>query len=117
GGILDCIGSGPDRSGKPGVGADKVAEFFAEVDAYAAWYAKGEADDARVFPLGPEKTAAAAAAVAAMRVKVDDYFGRCRLAAFDPRTIQFLNRQEEEYLAVAAQDLTITAEEVAAFPL
>ncbi|HEX2657601.1 MAG TPA: hypothetical protein VHU40_04990, partial [Polyangia bacterium] len=115
--ILDCVGSDPDRSGKPGISAEKVTAFFNEIDAYATWYAKGEADAGRVFPLGVEKTAAAAAAVAAVRVKVDDYFGRCRLAAFDPRTVQFLNRQEEEYLAVAAQDLTITAEEVAAFPL
>ena len=115
--MIDCIGTDPDRSGKPGVGGEKVATFFAEVEAFAAWQAKGEGDAARVFPLGMEKTAAAAAAVAALRAKVDDYFGRCRLAAFDPRTVQFLNRQEEEYLAVAAKDLTITAEEVAAFPL
>jgi hypothetical protein len=60
---------------------------------------------------------AAAAAIAAVRAKVDDYFGRCRLAAFDPRALRSLNRAEEEYLAIAAKDLSLSADEVAGFPL
>jgi hypothetical protein len=48
---------------------------------------------------------------------VDDYFSRCRLAAFDQRALAALNRQESEYLAVAAKDMSITAAEVAGFPL
>jgi hypothetical protein len=55
--------------------------------------------------------------VKAVKAKVDDYFGRCRLAAFDPRSVSILNRKEEEYLTVAAKDLSITAEEIAGFPL
>ena len=38
-----------------------------------------------------------------MKTKVDDYFGRCRLAAFDPRALPALNRNPEEYLPIAAQ--------------
>jgi hypothetical protein len=56
-------------------------------------------------------------ATAAIRPKVNDYFARCRLVAYDPRAVEALNRKEEEYLAVAAQDLSITADEVAGFPL
>ena len=48
---------------------------------------------------------------------MDDYFARCRLAAFDPRAVAALNREEKEYLALAAKDLTITAAEIAGFPL
>src|SRR5690606_19849619 len=40
-----------------------------------------------------------------------------RLAAFDDRALAALNRSESEYLALAAQDLSITAQEVAGFPL
>ena len=47
-------------------------------------------------------------AVRAIKAKVDDYFGRCRLAAFDPRAVAALNRKEEEYLTVAAKDMSIT---------
>ena len=43
---------------------------------------------------------AAVEALKAVRAKVDDYFGRCRLAAFDARALAALNRKEEEYLAV-----------------
>jgi hypothetical protein len=62
-------------------------------------------------------TGAAYAAFQAVRAKIDDYFGRCRLAAFDPRALAAVNREQEAYMAVAAKDLTITASEVAHFPL
>jgi len=115
--IIDTIGSRADRSGKPGIGADEIEVFFAEIEAHGQWYAKAEADAGRVFPLGPEKTAAASAAVEAIKAKVEDYFGRCRLAAFDPRAILALNRREEEYLELAASDMSLDAAEVAGFPL
>ncbi len=115
--IIDCLGGVPDLSGKAGVGSDAIEGFFAEVDAYGEWYARGEADALKTFPLGQDGTAAASAAVDRLKTKIDDYFGRCRLAAYDPRTEAMLNRREEEYLAIAAQDLSITAAEVSAFPL
>ena len=117
--IIECFGGEADRSGKPGVRQETIDAFFAEVDTHSGWFAKADAQSGAngVFTLGPEGTAAASAAIAAIRAKVDDYFGRCRLAAFDPRTVALLNRKEEEYLAIAAQDMTITADEVAGFPL
>jgi hypothetical protein len=48
---------------------------------------------------------------------VDDFFSRCRLTAFDPRSLAAVNRQESDYLALAAKDMSITAAEVAGFPL
>jgi hypothetical protein len=69
-----------------------------------------------VLTLG-DATAAAATAVAAVRAKVDDFFARVQLADFDARALAALNRSENEYLTLAAQDLAITAEELVAFPL
>jgi hypothetical protein len=115
--IADAIGTVPDRSGKLGINGELVDAFFSEARAYGDWDSKGEADAANVFPLGPERTAAAAAAVTAIRPKVDDYFGRCRLAAFDPRALPVVNRNAEEYLALTAQDLSISVDEIAGFPL
>lgn len=114
--IAGCMGTVPDRSGKAGIDQAKADAFFAECVAFDAWNKKAEADKANILPAG-DATAAAAAAVRAIKCKVDDYFGRCRLAAFDPRAVAMLNRKEEEYLAVAAKDLTITADEIANFPL
>ncbi|MCX6891908.1 MAG: hypothetical protein NTX51_10330, partial [Verrucomicrobia bacterium] len=113
--IILCLGAETDRSGKPGVNQAKLDQFFAEAQACADWWSKAESD-AAILPLGPA-TAAAVAAVKAVRAKAEDYFTRCRLAAFDPRAAGALNRDEKEYLALGAKDLTDTASEVAAFPL
>ena len=113
--IIACLGSDTDRSGKPGISQAKVDQFFADAQAFSDWHKKAESDKA-VLPLG-DATAAAVAAVKAVKAKVDDYFTRCRLAAFDPRASNALNREEKEYLALAAKDLTITNAEIAGFPL
>lgn len=114
--IAACMGTVLDRSGKPGVDQAKVDAFFAEAAAFNDWHKKAEADAANILPAG-DATAVAAAAVRAIKIKVDDFFGRCRLAAYDPRTVALLNRKEEEYLAIAAKDMSINAAEVAGFPL
>src|SRR3569623_1236637 len=67
--IIDTLGADSDRSGTPGVGVEKIEAFFAEIEAHGQWYAKAEADAARVFPLGPAGTAAASAAVEAIKAK------------------------------------------------
>ncbi len=114
--IAACLGTVPDRSGKPGIDQARADAFFAECAAFDGWMKQADADAKTILPAG-EGTAAASAAVKAVKVKVDDYFGRCRLAAFDPRALAFLNRKDEEYLAIAAKDLSISAAEVAGFPL
>ncbi len=114
--IAEYMGVVNDRSGKPGIDQPKADAFFAECLAYDEWMKKAEADAANILPAG-EATAAASAAVKVIKGKVDDYFGRCRLAAFDPRTVALLNRKEEEYLAIAGKELSIDANEIRDFPL
>lgn len=113
--IIICLGAETDRSGKPGISQAKLDQFFTEAQAYTGWWKKGEGDKA-VLPLG-EATPAAVAAVKAVKAKVDDYFARCRLAAFDARAVGALNRAEGEYAALAAKDISTSATEVAGFPL
>jgi len=113
--VIACFGAEVDRSGKPGISQAKADQFFAEAQAFSDWWKKAEGD-ANILPIG-EATATAAAAVKAVKAKVDDYFARCRLAAFDARALTALNREEKEYLVLAAKDLTVTAAEVASFPL
>ncbi len=113
--VITCLGADTDRSGKPGVSQARLDQFFTEARAFSDWWKKAESD-AGVFPIG-ESTAASYATMKTVRAKIDDYFARCRLAAFDPRALTAVNRQEVEYLAVAAKDLTITADEIAGFPL
>ncbi len=114
--LLATVGGLPDRSGQTGVNQAKVDQFFAEAQAFADWHAKAEADAASLLPLG-DATAGAAAAIKAVKTKVDDYFARCRLAAFDSRATAPLNRAETEFIALAAKDLTVGSEDIAKLPL
>jgi hypothetical protein len=113
--IMACLGVENDRSGKPGIGQAKADLFFTEAQVYSGWWKQGEGDK-NILPLG-EATAAAAAAVNAVKAKVNDFFARCRLAAFDARAIPALNRQDSEYIALATKELTVNAPEIASFPL
>jgi hypothetical protein len=112
---LACVGGETDRSGKPGISQPRLDQFFAEARSYVDWCGKGEGDKA-ILPLG-DATLAAVAALNVVKAKVEDYFARCRLAAYDARAMAALNREEKDYLAIAARDLTITSAEVAGFPL
>ena len=109
------VGGAADRSGRPGIDQARLERFFSECAAWSAWSAEGAASPV-LLPLG-QASAAGCAAWTAVRAKIDDYFARCRLAAFDERAVAALNRREEEYLGIAAQDMTISAQEVADFPL
>lgn len=113
--IIACQGGETDRSGKPGINQAKVDQFLAEATAYSDWWKKAESDPA-ILPLNGA-TESAAATFKALKPKVDDYFARCRLAAFDGRALAALNREEKEYAAVASKDLTTHSAEIAAFPL
>ena len=113
--IINCLGADTDVSGKPGISQAKVDQFFAEATAYSDWWKKAEGD-ATVLPLGVN-TEAAAGAVKTVKAKVEDYFARGRLAAFDPRAINALNRDEKEYAALGAKDLTNNHADIAGLPL
>ncbi len=112
---IACSGPVTDRSGKPGIDLARLRTFFADCRALSDWAAKTDSN-AAIRPLGND-TPRAFEAWKAVRAKVDDYFARARLAAFDARALAALNRKEEEYLAVAAKDLSISVQEVAGFPL
>lgn len=113
--VIACVGSEQDRSGKPGVSQAKLDLFFAEAQAYSDWWGQAEKEPA-ILPLGAQ-TAAASATLKLLKPKLDDYFTRCRLAAFDPRASTALNREEKEYLVFSAKDLTLASAEIASFPL
>lgn len=113
--LLDIIaieGAVTDRSGKPGVDQAKADAFFADCGALAGWLTA--ATDTQI--LG-EATPVAHATFAAVKSKITDYFSRCRLAAYDHRAANALNRAEQDYLAIAAKDLSIANDEVVGLPL
>ena len=114
--IIACVGGEMDRSGVPGVTQARLDQFSAELQAFSDWRRKAEDDPATILPLG-DATAEAYEAVKSVRSKVDDYFARCRLAAFDSRAAAALNRAESEYQAIAARELSPSGGEMSGFPL
>ena len=114
--IMDRFGTETDRSGEPGVSQEKVDAFFDEARAFLASWERAHAEADTVLPLG-DATVAAAELVQSLRAKVDDYFTRCRLAAFDPRAAARLNPPEEVYGTLSSLEISAAADAVAALPL
>jgi hypothetical protein len=113
--IIACMGGEPDTSGKPGLNQVKLDAFFVEAEAYSKWWKQAEADKT-IMPLGAA-TGAASVAAKTVEAKVNDFFARCRLAAFDARALPALNRQAWDFIALTEKDLSANAAEFSGFPL
>ncbi|ADU38073.1 hypothetical protein [Variovorax paradoxus] len=115
--IIRIHGSVPDRhKATPGVDRPRIEAFFAEVQAARDWHAKADANDKALMPLG-EPTLAAADATRKVQAKLDDYFARCRVAAFDAQAVAALNPSPEAYDALGANRLDLSADPIADLPL
>ncbi|MCA9321631.1 MAG: hypothetical protein KDB53_12900 [Planctomycetes bacterium] len=113
--IVKCLGGKEDRSGALGIDQELLDRFFAECEAYEAWHRPAEGDK-KVMPLGAD-TGAAVAAFNAVRAKIDDYFARCHLAAYDPRAKEVLTGLDVAYESAKGTELSATASEFANLPL
>lgn len=107
--LLADLGSSEDMIT---VEAARAAQARHAQRALAAWEAAGAA----ARPLG-EATAVAHAALAEVAEKVEDWFVRCRLAAYDERAGTALNAADATLAALGAATLKTDTEGVAALPL
>ncbi len=114
--IIQSLGSVSDRGGKQGITAETLQLFLESCEKYSAWYAKKDADIKTIFPLG-DITDGAYQNFLSIKSKVDDYFIRCRLAAFDAQSTEVLNLQVARVESITARDLSSCIEEIAAYPL
>ena len=88
-----------------GVDRERAEAFFTQVRKLRQW-ADGARSATAHLPLG-EGTLDATLALNAVRSKIDDFFARARLAAYDLRAASALNPSKEEYAAMAEGDLEI----------
>ena len=91
--------------------ASAAHQRFADL-ALAAWEAAG----AEVKPLG-DATDAAYVAMTAVQAKVDDWFVRCSLAAFDARAGDAMNASGDALTALGGVSLKGDTDGIAALPL
>ena len=110
--IADTVGSTADRSGEAGVTAELVEKFYEAAGAYAAWQAAG----AEALPYG-EGTEAVNAAVEAVQAKVQDFFMRCKLIAFDDAAATAVDVDVEKIVAFAGGNLAEQEAEIASYPI
>lgn len=117
--IMATVGPVFDHSGTGGVSQKSLDTFYQDLAAFNRWWSQGEKaseDGSEVLPLGDE-TLEGYRALSAVKNKVADFFNRCRLAAYDPRAAEHLNRQQSEYIALAPNDLSTIGPEVEVLPL
>ena len=86
-----------------------AAEDIALAKALEDWAAAAPADSALCE--------AAVAAVTPVQTKLDDFFARCRLAAYDERAADMMNAPADALVALAATQLASDAAGLAALPL
>ena len=114
--IIATQGGVADRSGEPGITADTLETFYAQLEAVLAWRARAKESADLILPLG-DATAAAAEVFEAVRAKVEDYFARCRLATYDPRAAEALNPPPAVYGVLGERQIAAGDAEVEALPL
>ena len=114
--IIKHAGSTGDRNGKPGITQEIVQVFFEECEKYAAWFAKQEAAPSAILPF-EDSTDVAYNSYSKVKSKVDDFFLRCRLAAFDHQSTETLNLQVARVESIADRDLSDCISEIAGYPI
>jgi hypothetical protein len=115
--IVVLFGGVADRSGQSGVDAALLDKAAAQAQAVRAWWADGRNNAEQIWPLGYDATAEAAKAAKAVRAKLDDYFARCRTAAFDARAAAAFSPSADELIALGRTPLSANAHELADLPL
>ncbi|MEK6696299.1 MAG: hypothetical protein AABY98_03965 [Candidatus Deferrimicrobiota bacterium] len=112
--IIGSLGGENDRGGEPGVTAETIERFYTEAKTIADWWeAVGKPE---THPFGAD-TATRYELFRSLKPKVEDYFQRCRLAAYDGRSAALLGPAEADYQKLAATTLRGDTEAVAGFPL
>ena len=114
GDIIGSLGGENDRGGDPGVTAGTIERFYTEAKAIADWWEAVGKPETHPFGTG---TAARYDLFRSLKPKVEDYFQRCRLAAYDGRSAALLCPAEADYQKLASTTLRGDTEAVAGFPI
>ncbi|MFY8020333.1 MAG: hypothetical protein ACOVP1_04015 [Bacteroidia bacterium] len=114
--IILCCGSSEDRSGSPGIKEAQINEFFDACNAYSNWQSYAENNREQVFPFA-ENTLLANELLHELEAKVDDYFLRCKLAAFHPDATKVLNALVDRMQLITDKDLSNCLDEISSYPL
>lgn len=100
--IIACGGAAKDRSGELGVSADAINAFYGQLAELKGWH--DSVNEETLKPFG-DNTDTAIAVIASLRDKVNDYFTRIEMVAYDPRSAQIMQSQEDELMRLSSLNL------------
>ncbi|MBP3357575.1 MAG: hypothetical protein J6K91_01570, partial [Opitutales bacterium] len=104
-----------DRSGKAGIDKADIEKFYADAKAYVDWQNARTADPA-ILPLA-DATDNAYASYLAVKEKIEDYFTRIEILAFDKSAESAVNATTEQFAKILAGDITQASDELKALPI
>jgi hypothetical protein len=113
--IIDSLGGEVDRNGETGISCEKLTQFDNAVNAWLDWQEEAESDPA--IRLLERSALLTGAEWQGLKGKIDDYFIRCRMAAYDSRAAVILNSSDADLTALASRNLNEAGEEIASLPL
>lgn len=112
--VMLTTGAAQDRTGENGINAEGVARFTEEAVGWREWRLLGETAAAGT---SLEDIDAACLLWQNLFLKIEDYFIRCRLAAFDGRAADAMNSPETALIALGTRNLAESTGDIAALPL
>ena len=113
--IMQAYGAQTGCDEEEGLGQEALEQYQADLQALVDWQGIGPTQSCDLPD--PEQAHAAASALAVVQAKLDDFFARCRLAAFDAKAAAPLSPSEEGYINLSSHSLHDGDEGVAALPL
>lgn len=114
--IAACIaslGGKVDRSGAQGIDSALLNDFYAQLQAYSSWR---KSINPEILPYGAD-TDKALCACEKLSAKINDFFVRCSLIAFNADAAAQLDTSLSAISAAAGQDLSKCSEAIASSPL
>jgi hypothetical protein len=114
--IVSSVGFVVDRTGKEGISADHINDFYKACEEYSAWIAIAKSKSKKILPFGND-TSAALDSFLSVRGKIEDYFLRCKLLSYDQNSVETLNFLKSKYESISLTNLSVSIDELTVFPI
>lgn len=101
--IIKVLGADKDRSGEDAVSAEKINSYYEQVEAVKAWHSS--INDEVKHPFA-QQTDSVIALLDKLKNKINDYFTRQSLIAYDARAAEIMAADESELVRLSASDLS-----------
>lgn len=109
-------GSQKDRSGLDGINADSINAFFTKLAAYETWRNALSANEAQIMRFGAN-TDAYNSTYLSLKEKIDDYFTRCEIVAYEPTSTDLANPSKDAISSLLSADISWGSADLARLPI